>query len=84
MLPINITELLEQRRIESNRIEYKRGWNPMAIYYTICAFANDFENLGDGYIVVGIEEKNGMAKRPVLETEEQQKKAANPNLQPLL
>lgn len=73
MLPINITELLEQNRIESNRIEYKQGWNPTAIYHTICAFANDFENLGDGYIVVGIEEKNGMAKRPVLGTEEQQK-----------
>ena len=27
MLPINITELLEQNRIESNRIEYKQGWN---------------------------------------------------------
>ena len=26
MLPINITELLEQNRIESNRIEYKQGW----------------------------------------------------------
>ena len=26
MLPINITELLEQNRIESNRIEYKHGW----------------------------------------------------------
>ena len=52
MLPINITEQLEQNRIESNRIEYKQGWNPMAIYYTICAFANDFENLGGAYIVV--------------------------------
>ena len=52
MLPINITELLEQNRIESNRIEYKQGWNPTAIYHTICAFANDFENLGGGYIVV--------------------------------
>ena len=29
MLLINITELLEQNRIESNRIEYKQGWNPM-------------------------------------------------------
>lgn len=27
MQPINITELLEQ-----NRIEYKKGWNPTAIY----------------------------------------------------
>ena len=53
MLPINIIELLEQNRIESNRIEYKQGWNPTAIYHTICAFANDFENLGGGYIVVG-------------------------------
>ena len=46
MLPINITELLEQNHIESNRIEYKQGWNPTAIYHTICAFANiTFEEL---------------------------------------
>ena len=43
-----------------------------AIYHTICAFANDFENLGGGYIVVGVEEKNGMAKRPVLGVPEEQ------------
>jgi ATP-dependent DNA helicase RecG len=66
MLPININELLEKNRIESNRIEYKQGWNPTAIYHTICAFANDFENLGGGYIVVGVEEENGIAKRPVM------------------
>ena len=67
MLPINITELLEQNRIESNRIEYKKGWNPTAIYHTICAFANDFENLGGGYIVVGVETDNETGKviRPV-------------------
>lgn len=46
MLLINITELLEQNRIESNRIEYKQGWNPTAIYHTICASANiTFEEL---------------------------------------
>ena len=28
MIPIIITELLEQNRVESNRIEYKKGWNP--------------------------------------------------------
>ena len=33
MLPINITELLEQNRIESNCIEYKQGWNPTVIYH---------------------------------------------------
>ena len=72
MLPINITELLEQNRIESNRIEYKQGWNPISIYHTICAFANDFENLGGGYIVIGVEEENGIAKRPVMGVPDEQ------------
>ncbi|MDR1884420.1 MAG: putative DNA binding domain-containing protein, partial [Prevotella sp.] len=38
---------------------------PAAIYRTICAFANDFENIGGGYIIVGAEEEKGRAKRPV-------------------
>ncbi|MBQ6753820.1 MAG: putative DNA binding domain-containing protein [Bacteroidales bacterium] len=65
LLPINIEDLLNHRKVESNRIEYKKGWNPVSIYHTICAFANDFDNLGGGYILVGIEEENGVAKRPV-------------------
>ncbi|MCF0211922.1 MAG: putative DNA binding domain-containing protein [Bacteroidales bacterium] len=64
-LPINIEDLLNQRKVESNRIEFKRGWNPTSIYRTIGAFANDFDNLGGGYIIIGVEEENGMAKRPV-------------------
>lgn len=32
---------------------------------TVCAFANDFENVGSGYIVVGVKEKNGKPVRPV-------------------
>lgn len=43
-LPINIEQLLDATVIESVRIEYKEGWNPDAIYRTICAFANDFDN----------------------------------------
>ena len=65
LLPINIEDLLNQRKVESNRIEFKKGWNPVSIYHTICAFANDFDNLGGGYILVGVEEENGVAKRPV-------------------
>ena len=65
-LPINIEELLNKRRVESNRVEFKRGWNPTDIYRSICAFANDFDNLGGGYIVVGVEEEKGVAKRPVI------------------
>ncbi|MBB6275460.1 RNA-binding domain-containing protein [Porphyromonas circumdentaria] len=64
-LPINIEDLLNKRKVESNRIEFKEGWNPTKIYQTICAFANDFDNIGGGYILVGVEEENGIAKRPV-------------------
>ena len=64
-LPINIEDLLNKRRIESNRIEFKAGWNPDKIYHTICAFATDLENIGGGYILVGVEEEGGIAKRPV-------------------
>lgn len=64
-LPINITDLLNKQKVESNRIEFKKGWNPVSIYHSICAFANDFDNIGGGYILVGVEEENGIAKRPV-------------------
>ena len=52
-LPINLEDLLRQRKVEGDRIEYKAGWNPDPILRTLCAFANDFENLGGGYIVIG-------------------------------
>ena len=65
-LPINIEDLLNKRKVEGNRIEFKKGWNPAEIYHSICAFANDFDNLGGGYILVGVEENGyGIAKRPV-------------------
>ena len=65
-IPVNIEDLLNKRKIESNRIEFKAGWNPDRIYRSICAFANDFDNIGGGYIIVGVEEENGVAKRPVI------------------
>ena len=64
-LPISTLDLLNKNKIESTRLEFKSGWNPDAIYRSICAFANDLDNLGGGYILVGVEEENGVAKRPV-------------------
>lgn len=64
-LPINIEDLLSGAVVEGERIEFKQGWNPGPIMRTVCAFANDFENLGSGYIVVGIEEVDGKPQRPV-------------------
>ena len=52
-LAINIEDLLNKQKIESNRIEFKKGWNPTSIYHSVCAFANDFDDLGGGYILVG-------------------------------
>ena len=41
--------------------------NPGSIYHSICAFANDFDDLGGGYIIVGVDIDNriDMAIRPV-------------------
>lgn len=63
-LPINIDDLLKKRTIESERVEYKESWNPERILHTICAFANDFHNLGGGYIVIGVQEQDGMPQLP--------------------
>ena len=54
-IPINIEELRRQHVIESTRIEYKSDWNPEPILHSITAFANDFDNLGGGYIVIGVD-----------------------------
>jgi len=65
-LHVNIEDLLNARSLESERLEFKEGWNPDAIYRSICAFANDFENVGSGYILIGAEEENEIAKRPII------------------
>lgn len=64
-LPINVSELIENRVVESNRIEYKTDWNPEPVTHTIAAFANDVDNCGGGYIVIGVREENGMPLLPI-------------------
>jgi len=63
-LPIDIPALLSGTLVESERIEFKEGWNPVAVLHTLCAFANDFHNLGGGYLVIGVGEKSGHAVLP--------------------
>lgn len=64
-LPINIEDLIRRKVVENARVEYKRDWNPEPILHSICAFANDIDNWGGGYIIIGVEEENGMPKLPV-------------------
>ncbi len=64
-LEIGVENLLNKRKMESDRIEFKTGWNPDDIYHSVCAYANDYNNDGGGYVVIGVKEKNGVAVRPV-------------------
>ena len=64
-LPISVSNLISGRTIESSRIEYKRGWNPEKILHTICAFANDYENIGGGYIIIGVSEEDDRSKTAI-------------------
>ena len=63
-LPINIGDLLHGKTVEWERIELKAGWNPEKVVRTICAFANDINNWGGGYIIIGVEEDQGKAVLP--------------------
>lgn len=68
ILPINIRDLLHARGVESARIEFKESWDEkttgLQVLHTICAFANDFQNLNGGYVVLGVAAKDGAAALP--------------------
>ena len=64
-IPITIEKLLTENVVEWARIEFKEGWNPETTLKSISAFANDIDNWGGGYIVIGAEEKNGKVVRPI-------------------
>jgi len=64
-LPTSIENILNENIVENARLELKKNWNPEPILHTICAFANDIDNWGGGYILIGVEEENGRPKMPV-------------------
>lgn len=57
-LPTSIENRLNENIVENARLELKKNWNPEPILHTICAFANDIDNWGGGYILIGVEEEN--------------------------
>ena len=80
ILPINMDDLLHCRGVESERVEFKASWDPATtgpqVLRTICAFANDYHNLNGGYVVIGVEERNGRAALPPAGLSTQQVDAA--------
>ena len=71
-LPLNINELLKGRIIEWDRLEFKKGWNPEEVIRTMCAFANDINNWGGGYIIIGVGETDGKPEFPPAGLQENQ------------
>ena len=63
-LPINISALIHGKVVEWERLEFKEGWNPEDILHSVCAFANDINNWGGGYLVVGIAAHEGVPVFP--------------------
>lgn len=73
-LPIGTTQLLNGDGVESVRLEFKQSWNEVikgSVIPTICAFANDLQGLGGGYVILGVKEQldehgkgNGRAELP--------------------
>lgn len=58
-IPTNIKTLLSGNVVEWARIEFKETWDAEASLKTICAFANDIDNWGGGYVVIGVKDKDG-------------------------
>ncbi len=58
-IPVDMETLLNGARIESERVEFKETWDPQTSLKTICAFANDLNNWGGGYVVIGVRELEG-------------------------
>ena len=63
-ISINIETLLRGKVVEWERLDFKKGWNPDDVLRTMCAFANDIHNWGGGYIVIGVEERDGVPMLP--------------------
>ena len=58
-IPTNIKTLLLGNVVEWARIEFKESWDAETSLKTICAFANDIDNWGGGYLIIGVKDKEG-------------------------
>ena len=58
-IPTNLKTLLSGEVVEWARIEFKETWDAEASPKTICAFANDIDIWGGGYLVIGVRDAQG-------------------------
>lgn len=63
-IPTNVQTLLSGNVVEWERIEFKETWDAAASLKTVVAFANDIDNWGGGYIVIGVKNRSDDDNRP--------------------
>lgn len=59
-ISVNIDDLINHKVVESTKIEYKENFNPNPIIRSIFVFVNNIDNIGGGYIIVGIQKITGL------------------------
>ena len=60
VIPVDVCMLIHCIFMNPERIEYVSNWDPDVVAHTICAFANDFENVDGRYIIIGVKEDCGI------------------------
>ena len=66
-IPTNIQTLLSGNVVEWERIEFKETWDAAASLKTVVAFANDIDNWGGGYIIIGVKNRSDDDNHPAIE-----------------
>lgn len=64
-------DLINHRVVESTRVEFKSDWNPTPIIHSICVFANEIDNIGGDYIIIGVSEENDPTVFPLRDIEKE-------------
>ena len=67
ILPVKLDDLIHARTVESVRLDFKATWDRFIrdkTIQTVCAFANDFQGLNGGYVILGIEDQGGQPLLP--------------------
>ncbi len=58
-LPLSMSKLLQENGAGRISVEFAETWDPKVSLPTVCAFANDINNWGGGYIVIGVRAESG-------------------------
>lgn len=58
-LHIHLASIVDNGVIEPYRVELMGRWDPSVVLHTVCAFANDLDDVGGGYIVIGLDGTEG-------------------------